>query len=331
MKSTIILTHSLLNDGVGSLSKSLLKGLSQKINIDVKEISFRDIFNFRKIISQKNNILILPGKSTVVYLISYLIYPRTLLKKNTIIVIDSKLPLIMFSKFFNLKQLLNGLIYSFFYFVAIRLSNQTVFSYNYAAINSNSLYLKKNDKVIYHPTKASESCKTRIKIYDFMWAGRFAVEKNPMMFLRQIRNIIEANINVSAIILGEGPLKKEVIEFILENNLSKHVEYVDKVEDLSEFYCQTNCVVSTSQIEACSMILKESLKCSCDIICSNTFSGGPKELVDNYGGFLFDPKNEGELFNLMCDYLSQTENLKNKIKSIKPNSYSINEYYKLLK
>ena len=285
----IIYSSSVGQDGVGSLAKTIYNGLGS--NYEVSIIKTDGIVSTVKSISRfhQEKSLVLPGKGVLI--IALLRFLGVCDTRNMIIIVDTRIPQLENVGFIKkLKLDLSNLSYSFLN----KRSSGVIYSYKKALINRGRRFSGIRETIIYHPTYATETCQERSNIYDFAWIGRLTTNKNPLMFLEALDRLSSPK-KLEVAILGKGPLKALLLSHRIFDSSRFNITYIDSLDDVSSLYCKTKVVVSTSLIEGCSMVLKEALKAGCIIVAPDTNSMGPKDLVEQYGGHLFQPGNLDEL------------------------------------
>lgn len=138
------------------------------------------------------------------------------------------------------------------------------------------------------------------RLYGFI--GRFVPQKNPLFILKLFKMDLEINnSNNKLLLIGDGPLKEEMIEYITCNSLEKNVIYLGRTEDIYKYYQAMDCFLLPSLYEGLPVVGLESQCCGLPIIFSSkvtkeaktsdiaTFvdlSKSPKEWVLEINGFL---------------------------------------------
>ena len=167
---------------------------------------------------------------------------------------------------------------------------------------------------IFTPNKEIQS-----KNFTLIFVGRLVEQKDPMTFLQAIK-MLKNNYDFSftAHILWDGPLKKQMETFVLENHLQKEVIFhgwVSKSEMLT-YYQSANLQVISSLAEAMSIATLESLSTG-QYILSTPVSGNVDMIEKDINGDFFDYGNAQDLSEKIYEYYE------NKFKK----SYTIDEKY----
>jgi len=128
------------------------------------------------------------------------------------------------------------------------------------------------------------------------------------------------------LILGDGPLRKQITNTIQNYKLYDHVKIVGNVENVSVYLKISDIFIHSSKGEGCSNAILEAMAAGLPIIAADT--GGTHEIVSPKNGFLFEYKNTFQL----SDYIkSCIVNKKNRINlgenslKIIEEKYTVNE------
>jgi glycosyltransferase involved in cell wall biosynthesis len=97
--------------------------------------------------------------------------------------------------------------------------------------------------------------------YDYIWVGRFAAEKDPLLFVAMVAELVERGENPRAVMLGAGPLAEAVEERIRELGLDGHIDRPGWVDDPVDYYHRTRTFVLTSERDALPLTLLEAMAC----------------------------------------------------------------------
>lgn len=131
-------------------------------------------------------------------------------------------------------------------------------------------------------------CKTEVfkpdyslksKEFKIIFVGRLVEQKDPFIFLKAINLMKDRNIAFFVHILGDGPLREKMEEFVQKNNLSDYVQFKGWVtkEVMIKEYQSANLQVISSADEAMSIAALESLSCGLFVI--STPVSGNTELI----------------------------------------------------
>ncbi|WP_270577712.1 glycosyltransferase family 4 protein [Caldibacillus thermoamylovorans] len=164
----------------------------------------------------------------------------------------------------------------------------------------------------------------------FLYFGRLSEEKGLFTLLRAV-NITNSNIKVK--IVGTGPLKEEIHNFINENRLNSKVEVLGfkSGSELVSLIKGAKAVLMPSEwYENGPLALIESFALGKIVIGSN-IGGIPEHIDEGKNGFLFEPKNEFQFANILDivnsmnkkELVNMGKNARRKVERIYNNDYHV--------
>lgn len=155
----------------------------------------------------------------------------------------------------------------------------------------------------------------------------FRVEKNHNAFLDIFREIVNDNINIKWLLVGDGYLRKEILQKIKDLNLENNVICLGLREDIKEILNITDIFVLPSKYEGLSLALLEAMACNNTAVVTNV--GGNGQLIkDGVNGFLVELNDLGcykEKIKKLYEDRDMLEEFKHKSFEIVNNSYSFEE------
>jgi glycosyltransferase involved in cell wall biosynthesis len=163
--------------------------------------------------------------------------------------------------------------------------------------------------------------------------GRLTYQKNFNLLIESFYEIKKIYNEYKLIIIGEGE-KREELEFLIKKfNLKDQVLLVGFKENIFPYLKIADCLISSSRWEDPGFTLIEAGILNKIIISSNCISG-PKELLNEDNGYLFDNENKESLINQFITYKKNSYE-KNQIKKIvtknKFKIYSIHNHFLQIK
>ncbi len=186
-------------------------------------------------------------------------------------------------------------------------------------ILSISEYNEKNLKcfgaknIIYHPNgidleKFKKNKTKNIKEIKILSVGRLVWEKGYEFALEGVHKLINnnPNLNIEYNIIGEGPLRNKLEEYIKNNNLNdKIILHGAKLNsEIIEYYNYSNIFLLSSVAEALPVVIMEAASCELPIIATNVGSIF-EEVIDEYNGFLIESKNSLEINNKLQKFIDE--------------------------
>lgn len=88
------------------------------------------------------------------------------------------------------------------------------------------------------------------------FCGRLSEQKDPLYLLDIFSELVK-KIDAILLIIGDGPLKKEMKEKINKEGLTKRVIFIGEVKDSAEYYSMMDCFVLPSKFEGFGIVLLE--------------------------------------------------------------------------
>jgi hypothetical protein len=150
-----------------------------------------------------------------------------------------------------------------------------------------------------------------------VYAGRLAVEKAPLEWIRAMDTALKRGCNLRATWFGDGPMRDDAQQLIAELGIGDRVRLGGLISDraaVMEEISKADALVFTHVSREPSRILVESLNMGSPII--GYVSERAKELVLRYGGGEFSPmKKPGELGALLADIAKDRNRLSSLIRS----------------
>lgn len=149
---------------------------------------------------------------------------------------------------------------------------------NYSARMLRETYGVRVRKVIYHGLleefKTEKPREARSE-HVFLWVSRLIPMKEPIVLLEALTKIHRADFKFKVIIIGEGPLKKEVKIFVDKNKLNGKVYFMSSApfEKMPEVYNSCSVFVHTASRESFGLAVLEAMGLGLPVIVPK--SGGP--------------------------------------------------------
>jgi glycosyltransferase involved in cell wall biosynthesis len=113
-----------------------------------------------------------------------------------------------------------------------------------------------------------------------IYVGAFSKEKNPMHFIKLMDKLINENENVRGFLVGEGILKDELENSIINLKLEDLITIMDWTENIHAIVNRCNIVIVTSKFETYCNVIAESLALGC-VVFSTEWEGVKNIYGDN--------------------------------------------------
>jgi len=146
---------------------------------------------------------------------------------------------------------------------------------------------------------------------NFLYIGRFSTEKNIILLLRAYKRLKdEGAVDWGLLLVGNGPQRKEIDDFISRNNIKGILlPGFKQKEEIPLFYAISNIFILPSISEPWGLVAGEAMACGLPVFISNRCGCYPDIVHDGINGFSFDPFKEEELLGLMKDVIQEKYNL----------------------
>ena len=150
------------------------------------------------------------------------------------------------------------------------------------------------------------------KEYDLMYSGQFIPRKMPFFFLDIVRELNKKRENLRILILGDGPLKKEILHNLDEIGVDYHYPGFVQPVDLPEYYGKSKIYLFPTEEDAWGVVANEACAAGLPVItCEN--AGAAKEIIkDGINGYVL-PINVDIWVNKIL-YLLDNETVMNNFK-----------------
>jgi len=170
----------------------------------------------------------------------------------------------------------------------------------YNGIDLNKFKKKEKDFGIFKKLNIDSNKKVILTV------GRFSPQKDYYTLIETAKKVISHYKNVLFLLIGRGPLKKEIERKINDEGLNNFFRIIEFVEDIEEVYNIACLSISTSLYEGLSNFILESMACEVPVIA--TPAGGNSELImDNHTGFLVPFKDVEKIAERVIYLLSNPQ------------------------
>lgn len=188
-----------------------------------------------------------------------------------------------------------------------------------------------DSKVIVIPNPVSSSGLIRkeecIKKY-FIAIGRLVEQKNFKMLIDGFEIFCRENNEYTTYIYGEGPLKRELEEYIKSKNMEKKIFLMGYCDDIKKKIVNSSIYISTSNYEGISNSMLEAMSLGVPSICTDCPVGGARMIIENNkNGILVNINDSQKLAEKMLKIVGNEEFSK----QLSNEAIKINEIYSIEK
>ena len=130
----------------------------------------------------------------------------------------------------------------------------------------------------------------------FVTAARFIREKRHFELLAAAEKLIEMGIDFKLLLLGQGPLQREVEELIKSKKLDRHVFFIGFKLNVMDYYTAADLIVHFSISEASNSAIKEAAITNTTVAVCTDVGDFDDYIISGENGFLLDKDNPQEDF-----------------------------------
>ena len=179
------------------------------------------------------------------------------------------------------------------------------------------------------PMNSKSNDNPLMKKYDVLFVGRLVQQKG-IIFLLEAVSILQKKYKkiIRVAVVGDGPLKKELIKVCEELKIKDSVEFLGFQRDVDQIMRSSRVLVLPSLWEGFGLVLLEAMKNKLPIIATNV-GGIPEIITDGHEGILVPKENPKILANSINRLLENSklrnQFIQNAYKKVQ-NHYSIEKY-----
>lgn len=162
------------------------------------------------------------------------------------------------------------------------------------------------DRRIFSPG-SKEDARARLGLHPehaiLIWIGRLVDVKNPLLFVQAMAQVHAINPNVRGYLLGDGPLRSQVLQTIQHHGLEGKCNCMGNIAHhaLIDWYRAANATVLTSHSEGIPNVLQESMACGTPFVATQV--GGVAEIACPHSDRLVEPNNLAQLSSAILELL----------------------------
>lgn len=362
-KTVVIFIPSIEGGGVEKNLFLITNYLSKKIkNIKVITTSISSKEKFYKNINYvcfSNKIFKKFNRKIKILLCLYLL-AKEIIKTREIIILSfqANIYAIFLAKVFNIKIIVransspNGWstnfikkkIFKFFYNKANKIIvNSNEFKkdfFDFFNIKTKCIYNPLNLKDILKQSKSKKYFEKLNKWKDnhfvILNVGRIVEQKNQLIILKSLEELLKLKIKIKLLIVGEGKLKKYLINYAKKKKLLNNVKFLKFQKNPYPLYKFADIFILSSKFEGLPNVLLESQALKTPIISSKCKSGPKEILLNGKAGLYFNYNDHSDLAKKIIKYL-ENKKLSKKHASLGYKSIyrfdleeNLNKYFKVI-
>jgi len=138
--------------------------------------------------------------------------------------------------------------------------------------------------------------------------GRLDIQKGHLFFLESVREILNQNKKIKVLIIGDGKLRNEIENYILNNNLSSQVIMKGFLPDSEPYFEISDLICVPSLWEGFGLVVIEGMIKRKIVLASET-GGIPEIITDGFNGFMFESQNSRSLTDKLTYIIERKDDL----------------------
>ena len=160
------------------------------------------------------------------------------------------------------------------------------------------------------PMNSKSNDNPLMKKIDVLFVGRLVQQKG-INFLLEAVSILQKKYKklIRVAVVGDGPLKKELIKMCEELKIKDSVEFLGFQRDIDQIMRSSRVLVLPSRQEGFGLVLLEAMKNKLPIIATNV--GGIPEIITNGHEGILVPKGNPKILANSINYLFENSELRN--------------------
>lgn len=154
----------------------------------------------------------------------------------------------------------------------------------------------------------------------FVNVGRLENLKNQESLILAVENLIQANVDIKLVFIGQGYLFDSFNELVKKKKLSENILFLGKVNNAAKYLDQFNYFILSSYHEGYPNSLIEAMNCG--LVCLSTDCGDSYEIINEDRGIKIDGYSTKDIQNTLLavsknkfEYFSISRNAKSYIKN----------------
>lgn len=143
---------------------------------------------------------------------------------------------------------------------------------------------------IHNPIKINGYFNDKIKGHNLIFIGRFADQKNPILLIEVMNELIKINKEFKLEMYGDGKLKDEIIARITTLHLENNIKIYKPSNDIEGILKNKDLLILTSFYEGMPLVINEAASCSVPVLSTN-FGESVQDSITNKNGIVVDSFN----------------------------------------
>jgi glycosyltransferase involved in cell wall biosynthesis len=148
--------------------------------------------------------------------------------------------------------------------------------------------------------------------------GSFTAIKNQTFLIDVMAELVRYNKNITLDLIGDGPLAENLKQKVAGLNLTDHIFFRGKINDVQTYYCQSDIYVHSAKVESFGLVLLEAMAAGLPVV---TLDGlGNRDLMENgKTGYIFQKEDPVAFANAVVGLIEnrdQSQVISNHVKEL---------------
>lgn len=178
------------------------------------------------------------------------------------------------------------------------------------AISKHKKRIIKKAFYIHNPIKINGYFNDKINGHNLIFIGRFADQKNPILLIEVMNELIKINKEFRLEMYGDGKLKDEIIARISTLHLENNIKIYKPSNDIEGILNNKDLLILTSIYEGMPLVINEAASCSVPVLSTN-FGESVQDSITNKNGIVVDSFNPLIIANTINELFLNQEKLIN--------------------
>ena len=178
------------------------------------------------------------------------------------------------------------------------------------AISKHKKRIIKKAFYIHNPIKINGYFNDKINGHSLIFIGRFADQKNPILLIEVMNELIKINKEFRLEMYGDGKLKDEIIARITTLHLENNIKIYKPSNDIEDILKNKDLLILTSLYEGMPLVINEAASCSVPVLSTN-FGESAQDSITNKNGIVVDSFNPLIIANTINELFLNQEKLIN--------------------
>jgi glycosyltransferase involved in cell wall biosynthesis len=141
----------------------------------------------------------------------------------------------------------------------------------------------------FNPAKVTPVVGIDAKRFNILFPGRLTDQKDPLLMVEVIRQVVASSSNLHIHVVGDGPLESDVQALVADYGLAKHFSFHEPSRHLAQWYTACDLLLMTSVFEGVPYVLYEAMSMGLPIVAPAL--PGNIELMADTAGVLVEPRD----------------------------------------